>query len=93
MRLKVLDVSEKPITFAQAVIRSLPQLFPAFVGASLINSATEQNPDQDFIEIFGILITGVTWIWQIADIIVCLSSDKKRALHDLIAGTVVVKTG
>ena len=92
MKVKVLDISEKPITFTQAVIRSLPQMFPAFAGASLINISTRANPDYDVIQIAVIIITAVSWIWQIADIIVCFSSEKKRALHDLIAGTVVVKT-
>ncbi len=92
MKIKVLDITEKPITFAQAVIRSLPQLFPAFVGAGFVNTLTVQNHYQSFSEIAALVITGATWIWHIANIIVCLSSDKKRALHDFIAGTVVVKT-
>lgn len=38
------------------------------------------------------LTTGLMWIWNIADVIVALSTEKHRALHDYIAGTVVVKT-
>ena len=91
MKVKVLDISEKPVTFTQAVIRSLPQMFPVFAGAGLINISTRENPDYDAVQIAVILIAAASWIWRIADIVVCLSSEKKRALHDLIAGTVVVK--
>lgn len=92
MKIKILDVGERPITFAQAAIRSFPEMFSVFVGASLINMTIRENPDYDALQIFGIILNVGIWIWYIADIIVCLLSEKKRALHDLIAGTVVVKT-
>lgn len=95
MKVKVLDVSENPINFTQAVIRSLPQMLPLFITASTLISAMKLSGDASENEILTIATAaayGLYGIWGIADIIVCLSSDKKRALHDLIAGTVVVKT-
>ncbi len=32
-------------------------------------------------------------IWGVADIVVFLMNDKKRALHDYVAGSVVVRLG
>ena len=95
MKVKVLDISEKPITFTQAVIRSLPQLLPVFITASTLISAMKVSGDPDAEEFLGFAVTAayvLYSIWGIADIIVCLSSEKKRALHDFIAGTVVVRT-
>ncbi|MEO6588303.1 MAG: RDD family protein, partial [Pyrinomonadaceae bacterium] len=95
MKLKVLDISERPITFTQAVVRSLPQLLPVFISASALSNQISPQDDAFTNNIFGIILTAsyvLYSLWNLFDIIVCLSSDKKRALHDLIAGTVVVRT-
>lgn len=96
VKVKVLDISETQITFTQAVIRSLPQMLPLFITAStLISQMSYSSQTAVRNDLIKLLTTGgyiLYGIWSIADIIVCLSSDKKRALHDLIAGTVVVRT-
>ncbi len=95
MKVKVLDVSERPITFIQAVIRNLPQMLPLFITASTLISGMNPSNDTSGSEFLKIATTSAYFlygIWGIFDIIVCLSSDTKRALHDFIAGTVVVKT-
>jgi uncharacterized RDD family membrane protein YckC len=33
----------------------------------------------------------LTFLWLVVDIFVCVKHEKDRALHDLIAGTVVVR--
>jgi uncharacterized RDD family membrane protein YckC len=95
MKVKVLDVSEEPVRFAQAVIRSLPQMLPVFMASSLLIS--EMSPatgstGKNLLMAAATLANILYFIWSVADIIVCLVSDKKRALHDLVAGTVVVRT-
>lgn len=96
MKVKVLDITERPITFTQSVVRSLPQLFPVFISASTLSHQILPQTDEVFPnDVFGTILTviyGLYSLWNIFDIIICLSSDKKRALHDLVAGTVVVKT-
>lgn len=96
MKLQVLDISERPITFTQAVIRSLPQLLPVFISASTMSeqllSQTDNESSNDF---FGMIISAtyvLYFVWSIGDIISALVTEKKRALHDFIAGTVVVRT-
>jgi|SRR5215204_1212248 len=86
-KVKVLDDSESSINFGQAVLRSLPQLFPVMFAVSFSTAG-----DTDSEALWGGLISGLTVIFEIADIIVCLSNDKRRALHDFIAGTIVVRT-
>lgn len=96
MKVKVLDISERPITFTQAVIRSLPQLLSVFLTASsLSNQMLSETNGALTNEFLGIAV-GVTYVlyfvWSIGDIISALITEKKRALHDFIAGTVVVRT-
>jgi uncharacterized RDD family membrane protein YckC len=90
----VLDVSEKPLTIKQAVLRDI-------LGVVLL-------PFSLAIEIPRILqgvkiyepnnITTIDWIimyssgmWLLIELITMLTNDKRRALHDFIAGSVVVR--
>jgi uncharacterized RDD family membrane protein YckC len=86
MNVKVLDVTETKLKFWQAFVRDLPQLI--FVSASLI-PALNQN--------FGVPEAPITpvavavLIWGLADIVVFFATPNRRALHDLIARSVVVR--
>lgn len=96
LRLKVINLSERPITFTQAVIRSLPQMLPVFIAASIATNRMFYQTENEFTnDLFGITV-GTAYVlyivWSIGNIISALVTEKKRALHDLIAGTVVVKT-
>lgn len=96
MKVKVVDISENPITFTQAVIRSLPQMLPVFLTASaLINQIQSSAINLFSNEQFQNMYMGMYFlygVWVIGNCISALVTEKKRALHDLIAGTVVVKT-
>lgn len=89
VKVKVLNESENPINFAQAVLRSFPQLILAMFAVSF--STGVQSPD-DLVGVVNSLLYGSFGIFIILDIIVCVLNEKSRALHDLIAGTVVVRT-
>lgn len=94
MKLKVLDISERPISLAQAVIRSLPQMLPIIISASLMISAGFSSTNNEVSDTFGDVITafyGFYAVFIIGEIISALFTDKHRALHDYLAGTVVVK--
>jgi uncharacterized RDD family membrane protein YckC len=88
-RVKVLDDSETPVNLGQAIIRSLPQLLPVMFAVSF---STAGESSAHLIEFWASLIYGLTGLFFIADVAVCLFNEKRRALHDLIAGTVVVRT-
>ncbi|HEY0459270.1 MAG TPA: RDD family protein [Pyrinomonadaceae bacterium] len=85
-KVKVLDDSEKQINFGQAVLRSFPQLIMAMFAFSF------SNAQKGTTGIVGTLIYWLVMIFGIADILVCLMNEKHRALHDFIAGTIVVRT-
>jgi uncharacterized RDD family membrane protein YckC len=87
-RVKVLDDSETPLNFGQSVLRSLPQLLPVMFAFSF--STADETAGS--IALWAGLIYGFTGLFSIADVIVCLANDKRRALHDFIAGTIVVRT-
>ena len=95
MDVKVLDLSESRIpTFRQAFIRDIGYIaFNAFAVASLIylvlthqykyGSEGRSLPDQ----ILG--YSGLCWF--LLEIISMATNDKRRAFHDYIAGTVVIR--
>ena len=86
-RVKVLDDSEIPINLGQSISRSLPQLIPVMY---VISFLTVNNAKFSLDAWFGVY--GFSAFFTIIDIGVCLSNQKRRALHDLFAGTVVVRT-
>lgn len=81
VKVKVVDLDENPITFNHAVLRSLPKIFFSFIVIFFSRS-------QEYL--LG-LMTILYVVWTILDIIVFFVNDKRRALHDFIAGTVVIR--
>lgn len=90
VHVKVLDKSEKPIFFGQAVLRSLPQIISIFfiLTFSPQIAADESYSMQSYVMLFWVLYV----TFDIVDIIVFFINEKHRALHDIIAGTVVIRT-
>lgn len=92
MNVKVLDVSEKPIKFKQAIVRDFPQLIfnigTIYLGITFLGQSTEADNVKMAYGTFGLF----AMIWGLADISTFFLNEKRRALHDFIAGTVVVKT-
>ena len=89
----VLDISERPISMWQAFLRE-----SFYVGVNVIavtlyikrRLGTVHDPDailrvQAFIGLSAL-------IWFVLEIVSTLLNGKRRALHDLIAGTVVVRS-
>jgi uncharacterized RDD family membrane protein YckC len=88
VKVKVLSDSETPINLGQSIARSLPQLITPMFAVSFATAA-------DFVEAINYwnnLLYGVTVAFSIINAVVCLANEKRRALHDFIAGTVVVRT-
>lgn len=86
-KLKVVDFrTEGPISLRQACLR---QGIPVgiFVACFVYAGDTDAGKlDHRF------FITMIPSVWYFADLITLLSSRKNRALHDMIAGTIVVRT-
>jgi uncharacterized RDD family membrane protein YckC len=92
-KVKVLDLTESPVTFRQAFLRELPQLFFNTCAIFIVLPAPDEQGQIDFsANVVGTVLFALSLIWSLADILVFVISDKGRALHDYIAGTVVVKT-
>lgn len=95
MKIKVLDLSEKPISFFQSVLRDIAQLLSIFVFVIFGDPEFFINQSKDVAEFaknpvansFYILLM----IYGLADIIVFFTNEKRRALHDYIARTVVIR--
>lgn len=92
MNVKILDVSEEPVKFGQAVLRDLPQLIfnigAIYLGIVFFGQDTESENVKTAYAAFGTL----AMIWGLADISTFFLNDKRRALHDFLARTVVVRT-
>lgn len=107
LRIKVVTLDGNLITAKEALLRSSVDLFWA-LGASISFIVAIQNiPEPDLINsnwqsfptllanaqpIFGRWVEIASAGWGLSEFIVLLCNYKKRALHDFIAGTVVVNT-
>ena len=92
MNVKVLDASEEPLKFSQAFLREIPQLIfnigAIYLGLRFLN----ENPESENVKSAYAALAQVAGIWALADILTFFFNVKRRALHDFLAGTVVVKT-
>lgn len=90
-RVKVVDaVTEGPITFKQAIIRDLiPAMFSiSLIAYLLITGDSELMDDSAYTLYMPLILLG----WFLAEIITMLTNKKRRALHDFLAGTVVIRS-
>jgi uncharacterized RDD family membrane protein YckC len=88
-KVKVLDESEKPISFGQSILRSLPQLIPVMFAVSFSTADNNAGSPAAF---WGRTIITLSLTFSLIDALVCASSAKNRAIHDMLAGTIVVRT-
>ena len=92
MKVKVLSFSETPMSFRQAVLRESPQIFLTVGSFIFLYPLTQNDIDPNSEDYWKNPFAILMLIWGIADLIAALASDKRRALHDYLAGTVVVRT-
>lgn len=94
MGVLVLDVSGRDITTRQAVLRDLPNIVLAAVSFAL-HVPLLLRGGEPFTS--GALTTteladGVlTWTWMVLEVATMVTNEKRRSVHDFIAGTVVVR--
>ena len=94
-KVKVLDISETKLSYGQAVLRDIilililvPFSICIRYQAAFSEAGTKGSSDIPASKFFFMVLFG----WIILDIITMLFNDKCRAMHDYIAGSVVVKT-
>lgn len=91
--IKVLDLTESQITLKQAFLREVVVIvicavaLPVELYLTLSGVGRDARVFDSFFTVFGLLVLG----WFLAEIISCLTNEKRRAIHDYIAGTVVVR--
>ncbi len=94
LRVKVIDISEEPVTLYQAILRRLIELIYHTISTLFTIY---------FVFIYGLdanISSSVTFRYvtyfylfvMFAEIIATLLNQKHRSLHDYIAGTVVIRT-
>jgi uncharacterized RDD family membrane protein YckC len=94
MKVKVVDLNEESgITFRQAVARDI-----FFIAISIIDIGylamwflSDLVGSEDSLSNFNYYITTLSSCWVILELVSMLTNSKRRAIHDFIAGTVVVK--
>ncbi len=93
VKIKVVDISENKINWRQAILREIPYILFSIIWFGyevfqIWNTGIEENVELTFFEIVIIV-----WmiIWLFCELIVALSNEKRKSIHDYIAGTIVMK--
>jgi uncharacterized RDD family membrane protein YckC len=91
---RVLDLRDKPVSFKQAVLREIaPVVFtPYFLFLQSQNILGGQLANRAFGDFTAMTHVGLlSGAWLLLEVITMLTNSKRRALHDFIAGTVVIR--
>jgi hypothetical protein len=96
VNVKVINVTGDKLSMSQALRRDIVPLSffalsLAFVGPKILHGIYPQNPAFvrfDFV-FFLTLFTGMGWFF--AEVVTMLTNKRRRAIHDYIAGSVVIK--
>lgn len=88
--LKVVDISEKPLIFGQAILRSMPQI--AFLMLIFLYRFQDANNERSISSSFYWGFTSFYFLFRITDHVCGNVIAKNRTLHDLLGKTVVIRT-
>lgn len=93
MRLKVVSLDERPISLRQSLIRHIFYIIERFVALCLLVYFVSigYSLSSELRTTIQLYLSIPIYIWIITDTLVCIVNKQDRALHDLIAGTVVVR--
>lgn len=107
MKVRIVKVSGDPVTYREALLRYIPEWLMTIVSSVALMIAALHLTDAQyfaapsFIERTQLIkSTTPSWygpmqlalnIWVWSEFIVMLTNKKRRAIHDFIAGTVVIK--
>jgi uncharacterized RDD family membrane protein YckC len=90
-----LDLSEEKLTIAQAITRDLVPL--SFSVASFVVIVNVGLPadlsESDYASLIpSLALLSISLLWWLAEILTMATNRKRRAVHDLIAGSVVLRS-
>lgn len=90
-KVKVVDaITEGPITMRQAIVRDLiPIIFAVIL---LVYRFFYNSGNDSSVLIFSSTLGLIHIVWYVAEILTMLTNQRRRAVHDFIAGTVVIRT-
>lgn len=91
---KVLDLSEEHVpSLRQALIRDFPHIVVSVASLVYLYVLVVVGKYSREAEIGGPgLVIGIaSMIWVLLELVTMLASERRRAIHDLLAGTVVVR--
>ena len=95
MSVKVVKHSdESDISFKQAFLRdSVPISLLVLILILLVLAPVGEDGTMSIVVLYLLMIAGfLNFIWVLLEIFTMLLNEKRRALHDIIAGTVVINT-
>ncbi len=95
-KVKVLDISENKLTMHQAFYRDIVPIILIAIAVVIEspNVITKANPyRQEQQSIFMVILSYINYAWVLAEIVTMLTNPKRRALHDFIAKSVVIRYG
>jgi uncharacterized RDD family membrane protein YckC len=91
--IKVLHISEKrTLTLKESILRDIGYLLLEIFAICYLLFLLKQNDDFYTFPRFDDLSTGPLFIWNVIELITMLTNSKRRAIHDFIAKSVVVRT-
>ena len=95
-KVKVLDISENKLTMRQAFLRDIIPIILTTAAViheapNVIKKVNLYGLDQK--SIFMVILSYINYAWVLAEVVTMLTNSKRRALHDFIAKSVVIKYG
>jgi uncharacterized RDD family membrane protein YckC len=92
--IQVMDVSEtRKLTLRQAVLRDIFEWILALIGTLYYGYLVlRNNTEHSLITDYAEFSNNPFWIWTLIELVSMLTNRKRSALHDFIAGSVVVRT-
>jgi len=94
-RVKVLDISEGQLTMPQAIRRdiiplSLNLIYIVLQAPKILSGLNIMDPKtlKFDVSFYLMIFSGTGWFW--AEVVTMLFNKKRRAVHDFIAGSVVI---
>jgi len=97
-KVRVLDKSEtKPISYRQAFFRDIILIitglgFSATMLPAVLHGKNPYEINESMEWLYLLLWSSLSTFWLLAELITMLTNKKRRAIHDFIAGSVVVKS-
>src|SRR3954466_5805459 len=94
VEVKVLHISEsRTLTLRESILRDIVYLSVEVIALGYFFFPYQQRHDStDFVQNFGSFSQTPRFFWNVLELITMLTNSKRRAIHDFIAKSVVIRT-